>query len=315
MSRESVDVAPDIGLRGSDCSPIHSPTSPRMTRPRFDRYAATVPGVAVDLLFELVINAGDGVRVGKNLRLRKREYYRNIATFWDDRGPIAEVRWGGPNPDPHLDVWGPQTESVAVALRERYPHHPTRIDSCLDTEDPGAFASLKAVLLAFAESYPRDLKIKNMETLWKNECAKTSYLGSDASDVQLKLYEKGKTPEYEEYPHLVRVELKVMAKNLDEARKARLSSISATELWGMSAWSKAVAALVFGADVEKCVGASKYRAKSTVLQKASNLCKQYGNSFDDFVKYCGSVDNLGRWLVDMRAQIVGTKRTNNIPSN
>lgn len=169
----------------------HAPaTLPHMSSPRVDWYGATVPNATDKDLIELVVSLGHGLRVGPKQKSQLQgRYYKRWVTLWNRFGPCAQVHWAHSNSaHPRIDVWGPMSWEVALALRARYTHFVTRMDSCCDTENPHAYRIWKKFLEEFAAHYSRELILKEETETRRGETASTLYVGSKNSEVRLCLY-------------------------------------------------------------------------------------------------------------------------------
>src|SRR4051812_9487656 len=100
---------------------------PLLSAPRLDWYGATVPNTEPEELIALILSVWENAKVGNNIWIKGGPRYRNRRTYYDETGPIGQVRWGAKDkPHPHVDVWGVQTERFASALAARHFHRVTR---------------------------------------------------------------------------------------------------------------------------------------------------------------------------------------------
>ena len=159
---------------------------------RFDAYTATTFAAKHHELAGLF---GDGLSAAEG---RGFHQFASRVAFKDYTGSeVGAVQWGGPAHGERtmIEVKGERTPEVVERLRSRFPHRVTRMDSCADFDAPGAFQRL----------YRDCLAVKRMHRLkgrkdgdWDDfpEEGRTFYVGSPQSVAMVRLYEKGRQPEY-----------------------------------------------------------------------------------------------------------------------
>lgn len=265
---------------------------------RFDAYSATtVEANHAQIMAVLASGAGDEsiykIREGRGFHT----FGERIAISNKSGTEWASVMWGGKQGDRVMvEVKGEDTPNVVEALRSRFPHRCTRVDACADFDAPGAFESL---LGACQEVKAKHRIIGGKAGDWEDfpEMGRTLYLGSRQSPTRLRLYEKGKQPEYAHLarPDWVRIEAQV--RPAKEAKEA-FSKLSPLEVWGASRWTRDLAAMVLHEHVDPHPAGTTYRLteRETALRW---VCRQYGNHFLSLAQDLGSWECVGLTLQEI----------------
>ena len=107
----------------------------------------------------------------------------------------------------------------------------------------------------------------------------------------LRLYEKGKQPEYLHLarPDWVRAEIQV--RPAKEA-KQEFSSLSALEVWGASTWTRELASEILLQHVDPHAAGTTYR-KTSLEQRLGWLARQYGPTLMELYSEVGSWECVG----------------------
>lgn len=263
---------------------------------RFDAYTATSEAIqardAVALLadtvcgFDVTLHQGKGFhRFAERVAVRVRGH------------EIGAVQWGGSHGEKvMIEVKGDCTPAAVERLRGDFPHRCTRVDSCADFDAPRAFESL----------YRACRRVKKHHNIiggkagdWEDfpEKGRTLYLGAKTSTTRMRLYEKGKQPEYAhlDRPNWTRIEVQV--RPVKEA-KAVFSTLSPVEVWGASKWSRDIAAEVLKEHVDPHPAGTTYRLsqRDTALRF---MCRQYGAHLVSLAEDLGGWDCVGLTLGEM----------------
>jgi hypothetical protein len=129
------------------------------------------------------------------------------------------------------------------------------------------------------------------------ELGRTQYLGATTSATQLRLYEKGKQPEYRHLarPEWVRAEIQI--RPVLHA-KSRYSTISAHDAWGASSWSQELAGDILEDHVDPHRAGTTWRL-SERDKAIAHMCKQYGRHLASMVQDLGTWECLGLTLRDL----------------
>lgn len=261
---------------------------------RFDAYSATTTEATAPQLVQLLVD-----RVGfTQATLREGRGFHTFAervSVRDNTGiEVGSVQWGGRQGERcMIEVKGEHTPEVVEALRTRFPHRCTRVDSCADFDAPRAFERLLGTCTAVKR---RHRIIGGKAGDWDDfpEKGRTLYLGSKDSVTRARLYEKGLQPEYSHLarPNWVRIEAQVRpAKDAKEA----FAQLSPIEVWGASRWTRELAAEVLEAHVDPHPAGTTYRLPER--ERALRwMCKQYGEHLVSLASDLGGWDMVGLTL-------------------
>lgn len=264
--------------------------------PRFDAYTATVRGIDPQVMLGLAANlASTG-----DQRAEGRAYHQfgeKVAWRGSDGAEWASVQWGGTHGSlVMLEVKGERTPEVVEALRGELPvHRCTRVDSCVDMDEPGAWERLLSEVLAVKERFK--LRGERRGDWDYPEDGRTQYLGSRKSAVQVRLYEKGKQPELR---HLERFDLVRLEAQVRPAKEARdvYAHLTPAEVWGASPFTRELAGRVLEAAVKPAPAGTIW--KPSQRDKAlSWMCQQYGPHLVSLAQDLGGWDCLGLTLGEM----------------
>lgn len=260
---------------------------------RFDGYTATTRAGNYSELISLCLAAGDKLRQG-----RGHHGFKERVSFSDYTGTEAgAVSWGGTHRDlVMVEVKGERTPHVVEQLRSSYEHRCTRVDSCYDVDEPGAFDALLAPCIEIKKHF----KLKGSKAGdWEDfpEDGRTLYIGANSSPVRSRLYEKGLQPEYRHAnrPNWVRLELQVRP---SKDAKDAFSKADALAVWGASAWSKELAAKVLAAQLPSLPAGTVYRV-SEQERAIAFMCKQYGAHLMGLKNDIGSWEEVGLKLAEI----------------
>lgn len=268
---------------------------------RFDAYSATATGVRTDDFLQVLADAGGLSSFDKLVRGKGFHTFGERLSVTDQSGSQwGAISWGGGQGDRvMIEVKGERTPKAVEALRTRFPHRCTRVDACADFDAPAVFEKL----------YEACRVVKRQHNIiggkagdWEDfpEKGRTLYLGAKTSTTRMRLYEKGKQPEYLHLakPDWTRIELQV--RPAKEA-KAAFSALSPIEVWGASRWSREIAGSVLREHVDPHAAGTTYR----LTKRESSLrfmCKQYGPHLVSLAKDLGGWDMLGLTLREMMQQ-------------
>ena len=149
-----------------------------------DAYNCTVyanPDMLFDELTCLLESAGlePKQEVGPPIKF----YARNLLLLAPTGHRLLQVRAGGTNPHPFVEVKGEASQLVAQYIRDHFGHHPSRIDHALDLRAPGLFNKLARLMRASAKTYR--LKFEPRGDWVTADVGRTIYLGCvDKGDSQ-----------------------------------------------------------------------------------------------------------------------------------
>jgi DNA relaxase NicK len=260
---------------------------------RFDAYTLTTQAAKADQLLPLLYFFGDQVTEGRGFHT-----FGSRASVRDaDGDEVGYVQWGGKQEDRvMLEVKGTRTPAVVEAVRASYPHRCTRVDSCADFDAPGAF---DRVLGAVMDAKKDHRLYGESRGDWDDfpELGRTQYLGAATSPVKLRLYEKGKQPEYRHLDRSDWCRLEIQVRPQKEAKQA-YAGLSALEVWGASKWTRQLAALVLAEHVDPHPPGTVWKV-SERDKKLQWMLKQYGAALVSLADDCGGWDVAGLTLREM----------------
>lgn len=253
---------------------------------RFDAYTATLTGAKPQDLYPVLLNSGlsDHVTLSQG---RGFHTFGERLAFKVDGIEFGALSWGGRQGDRVMfEVKGERSPDAVERLRSAFPHRVTRADACADFDRLGAFEELLRPCMQVKKAH----KLKgNKAGDWEDfpEDGRTLYLGAAASAVRVRLYEKGKQPEYQHLgrPNWARIE--VQARPAKEAKEA-YATLSPVEVWGASSWTRDLAAKVLREHVDPHPAGTVYRLSEREAA-IRWMCKQYG------AHLVGLAGDLGGW--------------------
>jgi hypothetical protein len=260
---------------------------------RFDAYTATTRAAKADDLIPLLWQGDEKIRQGRG----HHGFEHRVSLSGPDGSETGSVSWGGTHGElVMMEAKGERTPRIVDRLRSKYEHRCTRVDSCYDVEEPGAFENLLQPCLQVKKDY----KLKGSKAGdWEDfpEDGRTLYVGANTSPVKLRLYEKGHQPEYRHLnrPDWVRIELQV--RPTKDAKDA-YSTADSLAVWGASAWTRELAGMVLAAELAPLPPGTTY--KQTEEERAIHfLCKQYGNHLMSMRNRVGSWEQVGLELAEI----------------
>ena len=269
---------------------------------RFDGYSATTTAANHFQLLDL-FGAGFKTEQGRGFH----SFGHRLSVRDDHGSEVGSVMWGGVHGDRSMiEVKGEHSPRVVEALRSRFPHRATRVDSCADFDAPRAF---ERVLGACLNVKAKNARLKGEKRGdWDDhpEDGRTFYLGSPKSPVRTRLYDKGRQPEYR---HLNRPDwcrLEIQVRPAKEA-KTEFAGLSALDVWGASAWSRELAATVLAEHIDPHAAGTVWR-RTSLEQRFHFVCKQYGATFLELFDELGSWECVGLTLKEKIIELQEGKR-------
>lgn len=258
---------------------------------RFDAYTATMKGPKPDDLAQLLFDqVGLGGQWSKSKGFHK--FGERLSAKTSDGHEVGAVSFGGAQGDlVMIEVKGETSPFVVDALRSKFAHKVTRVDSCADFDSPGSFSRLYRACKAVKKAHA---VMGGKAGDWEDfpEKGRTLYLGSKSSPNRARLYEKGLQPEYSHLgrPDWVRLEIQVRPKGKDAGES--FSKLSPLDVWGAGRWTRDLAASVLKSHVDPHPSGTSYRLsdRETALRW---MCKQYGGHLLSLAQDLGSWECLG----------------------
>ena len=276
---------------------VHPPSEGRETAPlfHFDWYRATVPTSVESLTQHCLDIAGPYPQL---LQGKGRFNYHHSRTIEQAGDRVATILYGGSNGHPNVEASGYRAANLAKMLREGGPHRVTRCDIARDVYGVGLFEELDAMASSLARQYGiKSRRITNDDPADGD----TRYIGSRASAVFVRIYEKGKADrlqhgelEPEVLEPWVRVELEVKPQKEMREVAARLEP---AQFWGVSAWTQQLAKEAFN------MGAAPIpfhpRRTASDDRAFATMCTQYRNLLQRRLKtvHGGDQDALAREIL------------------
>lgn len=235
---------------------------------RFDWYAATI-----DAADDGRVSSGLALGLGASLvRGKGRNGYAECWAVERGDDVLAHVygrsaRTG----EVHVVASSESCDEVVPLLRRRWPEHRVaRADSAVDFA--ADFAQLDRLAVGFAEARGISFRL-----VTNSDGGATRYLGAPSSEVRLRVYKKSEQlralhPERSDIPDgIVRAELQVRPGKRDV--KEATSSMTADDIWGLSAWSRDFAAELLDLDAPRT--ATHFRRPSDWSRALHFLGQQY----------------------------------------
>lgn len=207
---------------------------------------------------------------------------------------LARVFYGGYNGWPNVLASGAATDDVAPVIRGAWPvHEVTRMDSAQDFVSEGGYDLVRAALVGIHES--TGISKREIESTVNGIRSRTIYLGSPSSRVQARLYEKGKFEHQlgntDAEPTWFRLEAQIRPTG---PARSKAAEVSPAEAWGFSPWTRELAAVVLGLDVDRVT--MRLKREPDYLRAIQALQKQYRATLESALAVEGSWDAVGRLL-------------------
>jgi hypothetical protein len=273
---------------------------------RFDAYSATTTAAKPQDLVQILVDQAGLLNVGVSMGKGFHTFAERIAVKDSSGSEYGSVMWGGRQGDRcMIEVKGERTPGAVDAIRGAYPHRVTRVDACADFDESGAFEALLGPCIEVKKAH----RLKGSKAGdWDDfpEDGRTLYLGSTASAVRVRLYEKGKQPEYRHLQRENWARIEVQARPAKE-HKSEYSHLSPADVWGASTWTRELAARVLAEHIDPHPAGTTYRLteRDRALQW---MCKQYGLHLVSLAQDLGGWDCLGLTLGEMISEAGRKKR-------
>lgn len=272
--------------------------------PEFDAYSATSRAAKPEIFLGMLWKPGFQVREGRGFHGFER---RLSVKSEETREEVGAVSFGGTHDDlVMVEAKGVWTPDLVQRIRQEVPEHNcTRVDSCHDIDVPGAWDELLAVMVDVKANH----RIKGYKFGdWDDfpEDGRTLMLGATSSPVRVRMYEKGKQPEYRHAcrENWVRVEAQVRPQK--DAKQA-YSRLSASEVWGAAKYTREIAARVFSLDAG-VFPAGGVKKENDLERRLHWLTEQYAPTLLELREAVGSWECVGKSLEEMvKAQMAARR--------
>ena len=269
---------------------------------RFDGYTATTRDAKPEQLIPLFdpIASGLTLKQGRGFH----QFGERIA-LCDESGEVGYVQWGGKQGDrAMIEVKGERTPKVVERLRSLCPHRVTRVDSCADFDAPDAWKRLLRAVLATKRKHR--LYGERRGDWDQPEKGRTMYLGATTSTTRLRLYEKGKQPEYAHLGRTEWVRAEVQVRPAKDA-KATYAALTPLDCWGASTWSRELAGQILAEHVDPHAAGTVYR-RTDLETRLAWVCKQAGPTLLELHAELGSWECVGLTLGERIKELQAAKR-------
>jgi hypothetical protein len=256
---------------------------------RWDWYQVTVKEQALDVLLPMITEA---FPLADFQNMKGQHGYLHGLELVAGSKKLLHILYGGQSHTANITASSEESPILADLMRRwGGPFKPTRVDSCLDWEEPGLFDCLTASLLQFATE--KEIRISQLGD-WHRGKSRTLYIGSPRSPVQLRLYEKGYQVAGDDtkHPHWVRLEVQVRP---DKQRRAAAAHWFPADAFAAGWVSEAVERFFLIPGIRIPVG--KIRQASDTDRQRAYLLKQYGNILRAWAEECGTPEDFGSTLV------------------
>lgn len=262
---------------------------------RFDWYQATVRARVPDVMAVL-----SELAPGQWEPVRKAPHgYAFGHRLADQDGQVAVVWWGGVHEHPHVVISGERAQAGAEVLRSHLPDHSvSRVDSCIDYAEPGAYDRLQGIALEVARE--KRVKVGTAGDHLLTMRGRTLYLGAPSSHARLRLYDKADElrAQFARDPvrlaavpeHLVRLEVQVRPHTPEAKRKA--AKLEPLAVMGSAAWLRVFMRRVEGVELKPFNPGAVWR-RSDDQRTYSWVLTQYGPLFLRMFEDLGSWECVG----------------------
>jgi hypothetical protein len=232
---------------------------------------------------------------------------RRYGDVFDVKDGAEVIGWVGRDHDldtAYFEMKGSATPDTAGAIRKHWAdsHTVSRLDSCEDFNEPGAFVKLVGVL-----DLAKDPRVQSHEIRPRDgDRGSTVYWGSTQSRVMVRCYEAGKMKDRLHFnrPHWARAEAQIRPGKARE--KALAASLSPLEAWGLAAWTKRAAEALSQVEVPRFASTS---TPPTFDRTTLYLARAFRRHFEQMREDFGDWECIGReleavWFEDDRCDAI-----------
>lgn len=218
--------------------------------------------------------------------------YHNSMILKRREETLARVLYGGPNGWPNVITSGAATDDVEPVMRSAWDRQEvTRMDSAQDFEQVAGYDSVRDLMVELHER--SGLSKYEIESTKMGVRSRTIYLGSPSSRVRVRLYEKGMFEQQQGNADASAgwFRLEAQIRPTGQARFTA-AALDASEVWGFSRWTRELAQLTMGLDVERVT--MQLRRDPDHERAMQSMIRQYGPTLEAELRLLGSWDAVGR---------------------
>lgn len=266
---------------------------------RFDWYQASVSAEVLDV--RSCLSALSPCPIWEAQRPRQGYAFADALKRGDDTA--AQIWWGGQHPVPHVVLSGEDAQAGAELLRAAWPlkHRVSRVDSCIDYAEPGAYERLQGLALGVARDERVKVDTRGDHLLTKK--GRTVYLGASTSHTRLRIYDKAEQlrAQFAKDPvrlatvpaELARFECQVRPQTPMAKQIAAMAD--PLTVMGSSRWMRVLMGLVAGVELEPFQAGRPWRQSDDERAYAA-LLAQYGGLLKRMQGDLGEWDMVGRQI-------------------
>ena len=269
---------------------------------KFDAYAGNVSGSSPE---EVATMVAWSVR-GCVERGRPRGRYHDVFEIKDGPTPVGWVGHDFQLDTAYFEFKGIRTPDSSFAIRKHWPlkHTVSRLDSCEDYNESGAFDRLVSVV-----DRAKDPRVKSDEIRPRDgDRGRTIYWGSTTSRVMVRVYEAGKMKDrlHLGRPDWARAEAQIRpGKALEKVAAAQVTPVDA---WGFSQWTRRAAELLTAVEVPRFAPPA---ADPSFDRTTLYIARAFRRHFETMLQDFGDWECLGRELESVWRRDDELKESNN----
>lgn len=183
------------------------------------------------------------------------------------------------------------------------PFRVSRADGALDLENAGVWDEIYSLAVGIADEH--GLRIYQAGDYHRGIDGRTLYLGSPKSELQVRIYEKGKQPENRGLGKENWVRIEVVSRP-SSRNKSRIAALEPHELFGCSKWSRALYQRITSRSIPRVNTIGWSRKDSDLDIKVENMLRQYGKLILSLRDSYGA-DGAFQYISDVMASIKNRK--------
>jgi hypothetical protein len=258
---------------------------------KFDAYCGNVRGHTAEQVAEVI---AFGCK-GRIERGRGRRRYSDVFEIRDGNLGVGWVGTDAALGAAYFEIKGVATPQAAATIRKHWPapaHTVSRLDSCEDYDQEGAFGRLVAIVDAHAD--PRVQA--DMIAPRNGNRGRTFYWGTRSSAAMVRVYEAGLMKDRLHYgrPHWSRAEAELHPHK--PVLKLAAASLTPVQAWGLAGWTQRLAEKLCEVEVPRlAVSTDPPRFDTTTLYVARAFRRHWETMLEDL----GDWECIGRELAEV----------------